>query len=101
MTRWWWREFRLIFNFRFVCSFLDYRRLLLFLFHVDVTFDWLQRAVEHLVAAAAAAADPPLFSRVVSVSDGFDESADDADGIIISDTAHETRPLWEALSTAL
>jgi|AOAMet2_C27A4_35_1029305.scaffolds.fasta_scaffold08482_1 hypothetical protein len=49
MTRWWWREFRLIFNFRFVCSFLDYRRLLLFLFHVDVTFDWLQRAVEHLV----------------------------------------------------
>ena len=57
-----------------------------------------RRAVEHLVAAAAAAADPPLFSRVVSVSDGFDESADDADGIIISDTAHETRPLWEALS---
>ena len=37
-------------------------------------------------------------SRVVSVSDGFDESADDADGIIISATAHETRPLWEALS---
>ena len=57
-----------------------------------------RRAVEHLVAAAAAAADPPLFSRVVSVSDGFDESADDADGIIISDTTHETRPLWEALS---
>ena len=56
-----------------------------------------RRAVEHLVAAAAAAADPPLFSRVVSVSDGFDEAADDADGIIISDTAHETRPLWEAL----
>ena len=49
MTRWWWCEFRFIFNFRFVLSLLDYRRLLLFLFHVDVTLDWLQRAVEDLV----------------------------------------------------
>jgi hypothetical protein len=49
MTRWWWCEFRFIFNFHFVLCLLDYRRLLLFLFHVDVTLDWLQRAVEDLV----------------------------------------------------